>query len=154
MILHIIQPSNCQARVPAFDNSLSLLFLFNMSLCRQNYSEACEAALNDQINVELTASYKVCSTSNMNKNFFAFFSRQKTDFFSLLQYLSLATHFGRDDVALPGFAKFYRASYHEEAEHAQKMIDYQNSRGGRVVFKVLGISLATKFFAEFFLFPS
>eukprot|EP00123_Amoebidium_parasiticum_P000448 comp11159_c0_seq1/m.5645 comp11159_c0_seq1/g.5645 ORF comp11159_c0_seq1/g.5645 comp11159_c0_seq1/m.5645 type:complete len:173 (-) comp11159_c0_seq1:456-974(-) len=78
-----------------------------MSLCRQNYANACESALNEQINAELTASYT---------------------------YLSLATYFERDDVALPGFAKFFRDSYKEESEHAQKMIDYQNARGGRVIF--------------------
>ena len=46
-----------------------------MSAIRQNYSEACEAAVNKQINMELYASYV---------------------------YQSMAFHFDRDDVALPG----------------------------------------------------
>jgi len=78
-----------------------------MSLCRQNFSKAAEDTLNLQINAELTASYV---------------------------YQSMATHFDRDDVALPGFRDFFAKSASEEREHAQKLIDYQNLRGGRVIF--------------------
>ena len=48
-----------------------------------------------------------------------------------------AAYYDRDDVALKGFAKFYRDSAEEENEHAQKFIKYQNLRGGRVVFSGL-----------------
>jgi len=48
-----------------------------------------------------------------------------------LQY----AYFDRDDVALKGFAKFFKESAEEENEHAQKLIKYQNLRGGRVVLK-------------------
>ena len=41
----------------------------------------------------------------------------------------------RDDIALHGFAKRFKEAAHEEHEHAEKLIDYQNRRGGRVVFK-------------------
>ena len=37
-------------------------------------------------------------------------------------------------MALQGFAKKYRADSEEEREHAMKLIEYQNKRGGRVVF--------------------
>ena len=30
-------------------------------------------------------------------------------------------------------AKFFRKSAHEELEHAQKFIEYQNKRGGKVI---------------------
>jgi len=50
-------------------------------------------------------------------------------------YLSLSAYFARDDVALHGFAKRFRDASHEEREHAEKLIDYQNMRGGRVVFR-------------------
>lgn len=73
---------------------------------RQNYHEDCEAAINKQINMELYASYV---------------------------YLSMAGYFDRDDVALPGFKKYFNKSSDEEREHAQKFIKYQNMRGGRVV---------------------
>lgn len=75
------------------------------SLCRQNYHEECEAAINKQVNMELYASYV---------------------------YLAMAHHFERDDVALPGFAKFFKHQSDEEREHAQKFMDYQNKRGGRL----------------------
>ncbi|CAG0887723.1 unnamed protein product [Cyprideis torosa] len=76
------------------------------SQLRQNFHAEVEAGINKQINLELYGSYV---------------------------YLSMATYFGRDDVAFPGLAKFFRKASHEEREHAEKFIDYQNSRGGRVV---------------------
>jgi len=78
------------------------------SQCRQNYHEECEAGVNKQINMELYASYV---------------------------YLSMAAHFDRDDVALKGAAEYFRKSSDEEREHAQKLITFQNQRGGRVVFQ-------------------
>jgi len=46
-------------------------------------------------------------------------------------------YFDRDDVALKGFAKFFKESAEEENEHAQKLIKYQNLRGGRVLLTAL-----------------
>jgi len=77
------------------------------SQARQNFHADCEAAINKQINLELYSSYV---------------------------YLSMATFFNRDDVALPGFHKYFKKNSLEEREHAQRFIDYQNTRGGRVVF--------------------
>ena len=77
-----------------------------MSACRQNFHEESEAAINKQINMELYASYV---------------------------YLSMAYHFDRDDVALAGFFKFFKKQSDEEREHAQKLMSYQNKRGGRIV---------------------
>jgi ferritin len=48
-----------------------------------------------------------------------------------------ATHFGRDDVALNGLAKFFLHAAEEENEHARKLIKYQNLRGGRVLLKAV-----------------
>lgn len=79
-----------------------------MSMCRQNYHEECEAGVNKQINMELYASYV---------------------------YMSMASHFNRDDVALAGAAEFFTKSSDEEREHAQKLITFQNQRGGRVVYQ-------------------
>ncbi|MCL4168654.1 UNVERIFIED_CONTAM: hypothetical protein GTU68_045669 [Idotea baltica] len=47
----------------------------------------------------------------------------------------MAAHFDRDDVALKGFGKFFEESSLEEREHANKLIEYQNKRGGRVVLQ-------------------
>eukprot|EP00112_Aurelia_sp_Birch-Aquarium-sp1_P000186 Seg1014.4 transcript_id=Seg1014.4/GoldUCD/mRNA.D3Y31 product="Soma ferritin" pseudo=true protein_id=Seg1014.4/GoldUCD/D3Y31 len=75
------------------------------SQVRQNYNENCEAMVNMQINLELYASYA---------------------------YMSMAQHFDRDDVALQGFAKFFKKSSDEEREHAEKFMKFQNQRGGRI----------------------
>ncbi|CAO3569650.1 unnamed protein product [Mortierella alpina] len=39
--------------------------------------------------------------------------------------------------ALPGLEKFFRESAEEEREHAQKLINYQNRRGGKVILQTL-----------------
>merc|ERR1711962_215183 len=79
-----------------------------MSKIKQNFHSDSEALINKQINMELYASYV---------------------------YLSMSAYFARDDVALHGFSKRFRAASHEEREHAETMIDYQTMRGGRVVFR-------------------
>ena len=77
----------------------------DQSLARQKFVDECEAAINEQINVEYNASYA---------------------------YHSLFAYFDRDNVALKGFAKFFKESSDEERDHAEKLIKYQNMRGGRV----------------------
>nr|GMC90124.1 ferritin-3, chloroplastic-like [Ipomoea batatas] len=76
-----------------------------VSLARQRYTDECEAAINEQINVEYSASYV---------------------------YHSMYAYFDRDNVALKGMAKFFKESSEEEREHAEKLMKYQNTRGGRV----------------------
>jgi len=75
------------------------------SQIRQNYHRDCEAAINRMINMELFASYT---------------------------YTSMAFYFSRDDVALHGFAKFFKENSDEEREHADKFLSFQNKRGGRI----------------------
>jgi len=65
----------------------------------------CLKMLQNQINVELHAS---------------------------LVYMNMAAHFNNPNVGRFGFGKFYEHSSTEEREHAQKIIDYINLRGGRV----------------------
>ncbi|KAH9615150.1 hypothetical protein KSS87_006640, partial [Heliosperma pusillum] len=53
-------------------------------------------------------------------------------------YHSLFAYFDRDNVALKGFAKFFKESSEEERGHAEKLMKYQNMRGGRVkLFSIL-----------------
>ncbi|CAJ1948578.1 unnamed protein product [Sphenostylis stenocarpa] len=85
---------------------LAVPIAHNVSLARQNYADECEAAINEQINVEYNVSYV---------------------------YHSLFAYFDRDNIALKGLAKFFKESSEEEREHAEKLIKYQNVRGGRVV---------------------
>ncbi|XP_071722510.1 ferritin-1, chloroplastic-like [Rutidosis leptorrhynchoides] len=75
------------------------------SLARQKFVDECEAAINEQINVE----YNVC-----------------------YMYHAMYAYFDRDNVALKGLAKFFKDSSDEEREHAEKLMEYQNKRGGRV----------------------
>ena len=51
--------------------------------------------------------------------------------------MSIASFFGRDTVALPGFHKFFTKQYKEEREHAEKLIAYQAMRGGKTVLSNL-----------------
>merc|ERR1711915_779674 len=80
----------------------------SMSKVKQNFHSDSEALINKQINMELYASYV---------------------------YLSMSAYFARDDIALMGFSKRFRDASTEEKEHAESHIDYQNMRGGRVVFR-------------------
>uniref|UniRef100_A0A803JLI4 Ferritin n=1 Tax=Xenopus tropicalis TaxID=8364 RepID=A0A803JLI4_XENTR len=78
------------------------------SQVRQNFNSDCEAAINRMVNMELYASYV---------------------------YLSMSYYFDRDDVALHHVAKFFKEQSHEEREHAEKFLKYQNKRGGRAVLQ-------------------
>ncbi|KAF0302043.1 Soma ferritin [Amphibalanus amphitrite] len=79
-----------------------------VSQCRQNYHEDSEAGVNKQINMELFASYT---------------------------YMSMASYFDRDDVAFPGFHAYFKKQSDEEREHAEKLMKFQNQRGGRVLLQ-------------------
>ncbi|THU56820.1 hypothetical protein C4D60_Mb11t21230 [Musa balbisiana] len=87
----------------------------DLSIARQKYADECEAAINVQINVEYTNSYI---------------------------YHALFAYFDRDNVALKGFAKFFKESSQEERDHAEKLMEYQNKRGGRVKLQSIATSLS------------
>jgi len=73
---------------------------------RQNFKEQPEHLLNQQVQMELTASHA---------------------------YQAMAAYFDRADVALPGFKEWASNQSEEEREHAEKFIEYINLRGGRYV---------------------
>ncbi|XP_024995734.1 ferritin-4, chloroplastic-like [Cynara cardunculus var. scolymus] len=75
------------------------------SLARQKYADDSESVINEQINVEYNVSYV---------------------------YHAMYAYFDRDNVALKGLAKFFKESSEEEREHAEKFMEYQNKRGGKV----------------------
>ncbi|KAG3276796.1 FTH1 [Ictidomys tridecemlineatus] len=75
------------------------------SQVRQNYHQDSEAAINRQIHLELYASHV---------------------------YLSMSYYFDRDDVALKNFARYFLHQSHEEMEHAEKLMELQNQRGGQI----------------------
>ncbi|MBZ3877525.1 Ferritin, mitochondrial [Sciurus carolinensis] len=78
------------------------------SRVRQNFHRDSEAAVNHQINLELYASYV---------------------------YLSMAYYFSRDDVALYNFSRYFLRQSREEREHAEKLMRFQNQRGGQICLK-------------------
>ncbi|KAI4306492.1 hypothetical protein L6164_029766 [Bauhinia variegata] len=86
-----------------------------VSLARQKYADDCEAAVNEQINVEYNVSYV---------------------------YHAMFAYFDRDNVALKGLAKFFKESSEEEREHAEKLMEYQNKRGGRVKLQSIVMPLS------------
>merc|ERR1712198_15152 len=57
------------------------------------------------------------------------------EFYASYVYMSMYTYFDRDDVAYSGMAAFFKKSSDEEREHGEKLIKYQNKRGGKVVFQ-------------------
>uniref|UniRef100_A0A6N2LTS4 Ferritin n=1 Tax=Salix viminalis TaxID=40686 RepID=A0A6N2LTS4_SALVM len=77
----------------------------HVSLARQKFTDECEAAINQQINVEYNVSYV---------------------------YHAMFAYFDRDNVALKGLASFFKESSIEERGHAEKLMEYQNKRGGKV----------------------
>ncbi|XP_038992123.1 ferritin-3, chloroplastic-like [Hibiscus syriacus] len=77
-------------------------------LARQKHKDECEAAINGQINHRLP----IFSTSYV--------------------YHAMFAYFDRDNVALKGLAKFFKECSLEEREHAEKLMEYQNKRGGKV----------------------
>merc|ERR1712017_66461 len=80
------------------------------SFARKMYADECESAVNKQINIEYSISYL---------------------------YHSMYAFFDRDNVGLPGFAEYFKHESEEERDHSEKLIEYQNKRGGRVVLGAL-----------------
>ncbi|XP_041369311.1 yolk ferritin-like [Gigantopelta aegis] len=73
----------------------------------QNYHSKINSQINQQITLEHQASYL---------------------------YKTYASYFGRADVALKGFKKFFSDMSKEENDHADQLIEYVNSRGGSLQY--------------------
>merc|ERR1712018_122170 len=78
------------------------------SVVRQNYHAECEENVNTLKHHKLTSYYT---------------------------FLAMSQHFDRDDISLPGFSKFFKNRSDTKRDFAEKLMKYQNSRGGRIVFK-------------------
>ena len=46
-----------------------------------------------------------------------------------------ANYFSRADVALPGFAKYFKRASEREMDNANDLMDYVNKRGGYLDYK-------------------
>lgn len=84
---------------------LCLASLQNVERVTQNYDDEVNNKIVLQIQYELKASY---------------------------MYQAYSHYFGRADVALPGFAKWFEKASLEERQHATGLIEYINKRGGTV----------------------
>jgi len=73
---------------------------------RQNFHQDSEAEINKHINLQQYAYH---------------------------YYQAMGFYFDRDDVALPGFSKFFLSCAEEKLATASKLKKYQNKRGGRLV---------------------
>lgn len=78
------------------------------SFTKFKYPTEIELEINKQIQSELTASHL---------------------------YLSMASFFSKTDISKFGFSKFFHRLSLEEREHAIKLTNYQNMRGGTVLLK-------------------
>ncbi|XP_035602744.1 ferritin, lower subunit isoform X1 [Salvelinus namaycush] len=78
------------------------------SQVNHNFHPESEVNINKLVNIKLTASYT---------------------------YLSLGMYFDRDDVALRSFSSFFLERSVKEREQAEKLLEYQNMRGGRVLLQ-------------------
>ena len=79
----------------------------SFSICRKdNWSQQDEILINKQINLELHAAHI---------------------------YNSLYCYFQSDSIGFIGTAEFFKKSSDEENEHARKFMEYQNTRGGKVI---------------------
>ncbi|KAM3592650.1 uncharacterized protein V6R79_022892 [Siganus canaliculatus] len=78
------------------------------SVVKQNLHSEVEGEINKLINLKLNASYT---------------------------YLSLGMYFDRDDVALPKFSSFFLERSVKEREQAERLLEYQNMRGGRILLQ-------------------
>ncbi|XP_023864358.1 ferritin, lower subunit isoform X2 [Salvelinus sp. IW2-2015] len=78
------------------------------SQVNHNFHPESEVNINKLVNIKLTASYT---------------------------YLSLGMYFDRDDVALRSFSSFFLERSVKEREQADKLLEYQNMRGGRVLLQ-------------------
>ena len=80
--------------------------------CRQNWSTQCESSLNKQISSEYNAS---------------------------LAYHCLANYFNRDDIGIQKLVDYFNEASLEEREHANKLMNYQNMRGGVVKIENINV---------------
>ena len=71
-----------------------------------NWDQECEEYVNKQIGLEYWAS---------------------------LQYHAISSYFSHHNVGLENIAKYFNKCSLEEREHADKLVEYQNKRGGRVI---------------------
>ena len=74
--------------------------------------------------------------NNWNTESEDFVNKQITlDYWASLQYHAISSYFSHHNIGLEKIAKYFNKCSLEEREHADKLIEYQNKRGGRVIIE-------------------
>ncbi|GCC46643.1 hypothetical protein chiPu_0031040, partial [Chiloscyllium punctatum] len=58
------------------------------------------------------------------------------------------SYFDRDDVALHHFSQFFKAQSQEKQEHAEKLLKFQNQRGGSVLLQDVKVGMLGRGMAD------
>ena len=129
----------------------------DVSLAREEgYSTSLEEAVNQQINVELTIRHATCRrharelarrvvAPGRSRGHACITALRLTRVCASLRshiYHSMYAYFERDNVALPGLAKYFEKTSEDEREHAQRLMEYQNRRGGHVCLQTIPAPLS------------
>merc|ERR1712055_1284522 len=77
---------------------------------------------------ELAASDIYCKRNGINKQI-------NMELHASYVYLSMAYSMDNVEVAMPGFFKFFKKCSDEERDHAEKLMKYQNMRGGNIILQ-------------------
>lgn len=78
------------------------------SMIRMNFTDDAESGINNLISLYMNAHYA---------------------------YKSKSYYYGRGDVALTGFAKHFNEHMEDRKKDQEKLMDYQNKRGGKIHLK-------------------
>ena len=74
--------------------------------------------------------------NNWNIECEEFVNKQITlEYWASLQYHVISSYFSHHNIGLENIAKYFNKCSLEEREHADKLIEYQNKRGGRVIIE-------------------
>ena len=104
------------------------------SMIRQNYSEKCEVS---KTNYNLKVSFKMmpdlvkvhsiqkCITNSIITLQARINMHISVELKASYVYLAMGSYFERDDVALHGFAKFFKKASGEERDQGTKFMEYQ-----------------------------
>ncbi|KAG2391175.1 hypothetical protein LR48_Vigan07g057400 [Vigna angularis] len=111
------------------------------SLARQKYVDESEAAINEQIKL-LFSLFLIGFISLCHYIVLIVVYGCSVEYNVSYVYHALFAYFDRDNVALRGLANFFKESSEEEREHAEKLMEYQNKRGGKVKLQSIVMPLS------------
>lgn len=121
------------------------------SVVKQNLHSETEVDLNKLINIKLTASYTYLALVRLViadlYDMDCYFEQVCKSANYVAGYTpppppSQGMYFDRDDVALPHFSSFFLERSEKEREQAEKLLEYQNMRGGRILLQTIAVSAA------------